>query len=129
MINWKLAEKLKNAGFPQKYKQGDWFYRCGKICEDQHFVGELEYADDGGADTYEATEDSVKIPTLSELIAACGVKYLEKEKEYEFSLFFSTDEWFATYSDEEYGAPKLENGQGKSPEEAVSLLWMELNKK
>ena len=130
MIDWKLAEKLKNAGFPQKYKEGDWFYRCGKICEDQHFIGELEYADDGGADTYEATEDSVKIPTLEELIEACGERFHQLRRQSNLGkVWWKAESWEKELGDSQYEDDQYINRKANTPEEAVSLLWLEINKK
>jgi len=85
MIDHKLAKKLKDAGFPQD---------------------EVNYFDDKRGDIY--------IPTLSELIEACG--------HIELDNISGDNIWRAS---QECGLPKY----GKSPEEAAAKLWLELNKK
>ncbi len=58
-------------------------------------------------------------PTLSELIEACGDKFKGITKEY------GVAEW-GMWAAHDVG----ENTQlGSTPEEAVALLWLELNKK
>jgi len=92
-MNYELAKKLKDAGFPVKYP-------------DNLFV---------------EGEKSAYIPTLSELIEACGDRFecLSKvENQWwvdERGGFFSNGET-ATYG-------------GSTPEEAVAKLWLGLNKK
>lgn len=95
-MEYKLAEKLKDAGFPQ---------------------GEGMYSLQGEEPRY-LTEDPIKwgnayLPTLSELIEACGEG---------LSLLLKMDEgdWNAVGSN---GSINL----GKTPEEAVAKLWLALN--
>jgi hypothetical protein len=84
-----LAKKLKDAGFPVK---GDTLIKGYK--------GEF-----------------VPFPTLSELISACGDKFMLVKFKGD-SLWYSSDD-IDSYADCE----------GKTPEEAVANLWLELNKK
>ena len=94
MISYELALKLKKAGFPQKGNQG--FDNKGLFIP--HFCG---------FDTqYEAI-----VPTLSELIRACGDGF------YSLHRLFN-DDW-AVNSDVELNA--------ETPEEAVAKLWLKLN--
>ncbi len=86
-MNYELAKQLKDAGFPQT---GD---------------NQNGYANDGG---YE--------PLLSELIEACGDKFMD------LHYFSDTKTWLAV-SDENTTA------RSSTPEEAVANLWLALNKK
>lgn len=95
-MRYELARQLKEAGFPQKKIK----YNC-QYCEDA--FGEPEQPD-------------VYFPTLSELIEACGKKFLWLKKDYE------TDEWYT----EAYGLGIV--NICKTPEEAVANLWLALNK-
>ena len=59
--------------------------------------------------------ERVYIPILSELIEACG-------KGNVFELFEESDSWKAVVN-----YPKIEFERGKTPEEAVAMLWLKLN--
>ena len=102
MISYELALKLKNAGFPQGIKNGVLF----------------PYAS-------EDIREKVYIPTLLELIEVCGDNLK--------TLYKFTDEiWEATNEDCTQDQWANWNGlrtRGSTPEEAVSLLWLEINKK
>ena len=70
--------------------------------------------------------DCADVPTLSELIEACGEEFRDllkmRSKDYEWEAegyYFCCDE---------HGEGRR-FGQGKTPEEAVSRLWLALNKK
>lgn len=72
-----------------------------------------------------------KIPTLSELIEACGDKFGQLIKP-------SKKEWMAIGIEPKHKKCKecgqsellvaIPFGEGKTPEEAMSKLWLELNK-
>jgi hypothetical protein len=76
------------------------------------------------------------VPTLSELIEACGNTWTEVglEKPARFSLSWDTypdiekGAWMATYL-EEGGFQTGNIGYGDTPEEAVAGLWLVLNGK
>ena len=89
-MNYELAKQLKDVGFPQDIPTD----------KKASFIG------------------SVKIPTLSELIEACGndFKYLERlrEPDEEGSFWAQSDNIGVA---------------GTTPEEAVASLWLALNKK
>lgn len=89
-MNYELAKKLKDAGFPQNNH-----YYC---------------LEDG-------TISDVCIPTLSELIEACG-KDFETLSWYEYP-----DKWMVTGGKEE-----IEEFIASSPEEAVAELYLEISK-
>lgn len=112
MINYKLAKELNDAGFPENV---DCNHHPAQKCS-----------------CYENWR-----PTLSELIEACGKTY---EEDKDFVLWFSQEgydedddmNWHAGYYGygnyvyiDDYPSP---NEEGKTPEEAVARLWLELNK-
>ena len=103
---YKLAKELKDAGFKQ--------------------YGDNIVSSNGEPETlYESrTEDGVEnycyIPTLEELIEACGGKFwrLQNEESY----------WIASgiIRNTETGG-EFNNIEGKTPTEAVANLWLELH--
>lgn len=106
-INYELAKQLKDAGFPQvkepTYGQGYW------------------YSENGGEGVY--------IPTLSELIGACGdwffrLTQIEDGKSWVAGGVTPGYKW--KNSDRQ---PITYLGLGPTPEEAVAKLWLELQKK
>lgn len=110
-MSYDLAKELKEAGFPQ-------------IGKPYSVVADLR----GDALTLDGKEN-VCIPTLSELIEACG-KDLPFERNglaYTFSLNYEGEKkkWCACF-DGLYGAYDLK--YGSTPEEAVARLWLALDK-
>ncbi len=106
-MEYELAKKLKNAGFPQFMNMGEYHYgnTIGQI--DQN-CWRLQKVDDDTAMEW------VKIPTLSELIEACGEEFN--------NMFHIEKKWrCCSFQDEDV--------MGNTPEEAVANLWLELNKK
>lgn len=95
VINYELAKQLKEAGFPQKE------------------TGEIAY----GGSKDDGTYWEAALPTLSELIAACGDKF--------DCLTLHEGTW---YCRDLRPIPTLV-GYGATPEEAVAKLWLALNKK
>jgi hypothetical protein len=102
-----LAKELNGAGFPN-------------IQDVQHRQGREYLTSDGSVSVYslgeEASAESWFLPTLSELIAACGEKF--------FSLILDCVKWRCTASGYE-GYDDLYS----TPSEAVARLWLALNKK
>ena len=96
-MNYELAKQLREAGFPNSK---DW--------------------DIGGFDENGLPEmiDGV-LPTLSELIEACGdnIYSIYRHKKDEWQAHSNSDQW------------DTEITHGKTPEEAVARLWLEINKK
>ena len=116
MISYELALKLKEAGFPKK--------EIG--CKDCEFV---QFYDDEG--TYwntmqmEISEDSVYIPTLEELIEACGHPFVL------FSLFNGRN-WIAGKAEaksQDFQDEKYPGMAGTSADEAVANLYLRINQK
>lgn len=104
MITYELALKLKEAGFPQSGKDGDWYFDSN---ENPFFCI-----------AYNWDKRHIKIPTLFELIEACGQYTIR------FCLEQHSNDWRAgVYQG------NIQWVSGKSPEEAVANLWINLNKK
>ena len=98
-MTYELAKQLKEAGFPVK---------------------EIT-ADSTDTDLSHISEDGQwYLPTLSELIEACGESfgYLDK----------SFTQWIAGSNMQKSQVPDAQ-GTASSPEEAVARLWLGLNKK
>lgn len=120
MINYELALKLKEAGFPQPEKPTLGHYNSWML---KNTFGVAYYKVEGQGEPtlirlspgmFYALE-SVYIPTLSELIEACGTL---------FSLISRGGdikdrgiEMWEAYAKSKYG-------QGRTPEEAVANLWL-----
>ena len=143
-MNYELAKQLKEAGFPQNFDIGDWFYteRVNKhIWEKPRCIGglktHLKYK------TYKESykevpececdwcltvlgemgiEKVIKIPTLSELIEACGEDFQKLEKIISDRL---GNKWQGVGGE---GIRDIEI-EAKFPEEAVAKLWLKLNEK
>jgi len=110
-MNYKLAKQLKDAGWNQ---------------EEPHSHGEYyTYIDNKGVQRYSNElideYDPCKIPTLSELIDACGDGFLLLNRT-------NIGSWYIQ------GRRKgkdvihlLETKSLKSPEEVVAKLWLKLN--
>lgn len=101
-MNYELAKKLKEAGFPQKGIYEGTTYNLSDIKKVGVNIGD------------------VYIPTLSELIEACGDDF-----EVIWKGWGST-KWLAAPRTS-YGDPE-DYSEGCTPEEAVANLWLELNK-
>lgn len=110
-MNYKLAKKLKDAGFSQKGGKSHeaYYLNAGEV------TGIVDY------DMYNQVDDGFRkmkliyIPTLSELIEACGERY--------FKLEFM-GKWVATST--HITLRQLIDGEGSTPEEAIANLWLKL---
>ena len=101
-MNYELAKKLKDVGFPQK----DISVIVGN---EDSFV----------ADPFHLNE-YFYVPSLSELIEACGNEFSRLTRNKDLMGIF----WRAVSSSGIYSSI-ISN----TPEEAVANLWLELNKK
>ena len=105
-MDYTTAKKLKEVGFPQKsgvdYKSVLYIDPDGQLNE----WGETIHI------------EAVYLPTLSELIEACGGDY------HDFHLKWRSGFWWAVCSIGE--SPDLDWCQGSTPEEAVANLWLAL---
>lgn len=124
-MNYELALKLKDAGFPQDV----WnFELCNFSYEDETKELHLLHSDndEGGnvGNSYSLREEDnvsvTKSPTLSELIEACGEHFYQLIKEVDGI------NWSAHFYDIEDSTRQI-NGVGQTPEEAVANLWLALN--
>lgn len=99
-MNYELAKKLKDAGFPQQWKKGDTA---------RHHVNSDEVA---------------YVPTLEELIAACGVAFSELSK---MNHTREPQRWYAvSFPCEECVIEEIKDGFGTTPSEAAANLWLAL---
>jgi len=95
-MNYKLAKQLKDAGFESK---------------------------DSALVSYsESDKDGYVIPHLSELIEACGDRFISVRR----NVF--KDTWYATALPEKFFGRVPQAKDCKTPEEAVAKLWLKLNK-
>lgn len=100
MTSYELAKKLKDAGFPQ---------RNVGLCKHEIWGANMRRE---SCDCIEG--DTATVPSLSELIEACGDNLINLTKE---------DTGWSTNATEEYAG----DTQGNTPEEAVANLWLALN--
>ena len=100
-MDYKLAKELKDAGFPQTGR-GATHVDC--IC-----------------DWYPI----VYVPTLSELIEACGEGFQRLDKQ---KLVMSKNNYWAYSSKLDNAHTDRIGTKGKTPEESVAKLWLALNK-
>ena len=98
-MNYALAKKLKDAGFPQKLS----FPLDEKNREDLEEKG---------------FDPDIHFPTLSELIEACGDGIIMVSRN-------SKNQWFA----EKGITLETITEEGSTPREAVARLWLALNVK
>ncbi len=99
-MNYETAKKLKDAGFPQ---QGS------ATCT--HPLGHTE-------ESLQEIGEDVVIPTLSELIEACGEGFSSLS-------YWDSKYWQATGK----GVGMVGYTSASTPEIAIANLWLELNKK
>lgn len=116
MITYELAKELKEAGLGQ--------------CGDGWIVNPEEkdvfVKSNGEKNSYYFGDDSlnVYIPTLTELIEACGDRFgvLSRPPNVETAMAWGGQQWRA-------GSMDFQSAFGSTPEEAVARLWLALNKK
>ena len=105
-MNYELAKKLKDAGFLQN-GNGMWYMDSKK------YTPKLP--------TLFNSNKSAYIPTLSELIEACGEKIESLERE--------DSNWLAWSNGNFESSLESEPHFGSTPEEAVAKLWLALYQK
>lgn len=107
-MDYELAKQLKDAGFPQnKYGSYDCQHNVNQahtMLSSANGVGDCEF---------------VQLPTLEELIEACGDKF----------GFLSKIQGENTFIAAIPGGTAQFVDKTNSPSEAVAKLWLELNKK
>jgi hypothetical protein len=107
MVPFEIAKRLKDAGFPQRHSSGTAFNEQGLTIQ---LVNGRQWT---------ANCADVSIPTLNELIKACGEKF--------GGLEHLPNEGRNKYR--AYTQPNGLSGYGETIEEAVARLWLVLNKK
>ena len=117
-MDYTLAKELKDAGFPQLLGH-DLIYPDGRITR--------------AHETFVPDSDAARLPTLSELIEACGGNTIRKDDEktggrYAFHLRATRTGWYAGFFDVTFEELEQMGEQGATPEEAVARLWLALNK-
>ncbi len=124
MITYETARKLKDAGFPQKSEISwvcttDYNWRCNRCgTKESNAVSVPESCPNLDCNAY--------IPTLSELIAACGDRFrLFNRLANEHPTLQQKGGWLAVSGEFEERIDAF----GDTPEEAVANLWLELNKR
>lgn len=110
-MNYETAKKLKDAGFPATNPNG-FQYDSFSTPHHNSTLGE-----------------SIYVPTLSELIEACGedfrwLKHNHRESEHRF-MAQGRPHW----KDEDGNGMKEPKCFGATPEEAVALLYLALNER
>jgi hypothetical protein len=113
-MNYELAKQLKEAGFPQ------------------NLDGNRNIA--GGPMMFEVglpDKERCYVPTLSELIEACGIQF---DKLYYRPIGSNLEDgkgaWFARKMYPlDYRPLKMLDQRGSTPDEAVARLWLALNQK
>ena len=124
-MNYELAKKLKDAGFPQT---GEYFFgkNVGEEWEPRH-------QDHWAESSFPGFEEGPICPTLSELIEACGDKFRVlylKTEEWQNGGTVKIHEWQAgknIWWDMEEVNGEEPRGIGQTPEEAVANLWLKIN--
>ena len=144
-MDYELAKRLKEAGFPQKEQLIEYELAKEPLTGvGYHITAEDDQVDDNGKllnkarrtsiflkewiNSKDGRDATVYLPTLEELISACG----------DFIAIWQYPEgWVAGQRDNLIGMEKnyIDNdppyhlGHGKTPSEAVANLWISLNKK
>ncbi len=104
-MEYSLAKQLKDAGFPQRIK------KCDKFFDARGY--EAFWLENEDLEFHYPKMDAVKIPTLSELIEACGDGFRTLNKN-------TPNGWYAFNSSANLSC------FGTTPEEAVAKFWLAL---
>lgn len=136
MIDYELATRLKDAGFPQQWTSENLKYNMYPFYAPIQDGDKIVYEYRTSLDILAAQLDKedlnywVYIPTLSELIEACGKKFhdllrvsdefMENNKRWKASPITAL-----AYPNDI--ATRIHSQYGETQEEAVALLWLELN--
>lgn len=114
-MTYKLAKELKDAGFPQSL--------CSRwMTVDNSYSGALpENIKNGDIITFQPKDGAVANPSLSELIEACGDKFMDLR----YKQLGDNPPWYCC-GNNLGGTHCL---AGRTPSEAVARLWLALNKK
>jgi hypothetical protein len=133
MISFELATQLKQSGYPQTAEFA--YSRPPPLSNDpgNTVVGTSYEWKRWRVSDLESQRRSkewprVAIPTLSELIEACGKTYTDGLGEGELELYWMGNEWVAVFMESIYHESFVsDDGRGSTPEEAVARLWLALH--
>lgn len=114
-MNYKLALELKEAGFPMPDRPKVWAVTKNH----SEYENDLAYAQDSFVELPD--KKAMFLPTLSELIEACGEDLSHIKK-------WNGHWWAVTHSRFDENGNNFEEC-ALTPEEAVARLWLALNKK
>src|SRR3990167_4689891 len=118
-MNYELAKQLKDAGFPQNTQWAFVINPHDREKVKREMTMEISKENDSYANLLKANYEVVSIPSLSELIEACGEKLVKIWKQQDGYNNF-TQGWCVGYSD--YGVYV----KNKTVIEAVANFWLEL---
>ncbi len=130
-MTYELAKQLKDAGYSQELTNGQWAYFTDKYGHTESELHLMHNDNDEGCfcgndyshryfDYGEA--HWTKVPTLSELIEACGRGFQRLDRH---NLVANPDTFWAFSSKSD----DARFGHGDTPEEAVANLYLALNGK
>lgn len=129
-MEYKLAKKLKDAGFPQKHDYGNTYYsnKDGNqitisSSDDYDSTGRVPFIDNISTGL---SDDYIYKPTLSELIDACVE--LSETGDFHLERNAIDKETFASWGASVDCFKGNEYISGKTLEKTVANLWLELNK-
>ena len=136
-MDYKLVKSLKDAGFPQTGER-DW-YCDGVIMYDKdeengilekcEETEPIKYRGDSWCDSCGMAIDPdnmAEIPTLSELIEACGDGFRSLIVLKGKNRAYRATNTLPILNEDGYD---FEEAIGKTPEESVAKLWLKLNEK
>jgi hypothetical protein len=116
MISFALAQELKKAGFTQRNHSGSRYFVNEHLFINREDAIRMKYADKAKQDwEFKLEEELVYLPTLSELVAGCGLPFVLSADE--------RGQWYAKNVFLEHA----EGARGASAEEAVARLWLLLH--
>lgn len=115
-MNYELAKQLKDAGFQQIWRDNGVYYLSDGS---RVLFQQIKYATDDRGMVISYAERLTSIPSLSELIEACGEMFTNLEQRYDQS--HAKYVWCA-WAEHIYA-------HGSTSEEAVAKLWLALQKK
>jgi hypothetical protein len=137
MISYETAKALKEAGFPQKYKQtkpwADFAYLEGELhlLHEDNDTGRWIGNDYG--ELYDVTveyvqEHAVKAPTLEELLTECLNTFYQYDYVLREHYTKGDDNWiFGEFAHMEH--EYIDYSTGETPEETVALFLIKLYEK
>jgi hypothetical protein len=111
MLNYETVKRLKDAGLRVEDRP------IGRFDGEHHFMGREEF--------FVQEEKQYDVPTLSELIDACGEYFYFELRHVKKAP--PTHMWMADLQKEENAI--IQCGEGLTPEEAVANLYLALHEK